>query len=1184
MHRDSKLRTPCTYRAELLAESRARAELFAARTTPTPRTDRELSFGEASPSRLWGFFKLMLMIACFVAMHLLAIAFVQHPTISGLIECRNFAPEWACNSLGYASSTVETALSHELPAVNTFTVEPGAPDMSQVPHDLRHGDGGGNAWALLMPMLLCLTLIAHSAYATTKFARGRLPHAPSWPRFPLQASWRNLGLGRPQDPLRATPTTRTTPSRTLRRRPPRYGDGTSSTSSSRFFATLGEAPLWLSICLLALEIGAYVVPGLAALSIQTLVINVLRHVLTNLRDVCYSYEATPVRVILRVSVNAVTAVLYLAASLLVNTVVSERPFVSAGDLWKCPYEHCMLAPPRQSYLGAVAATVYVAARSLLSRSGMDLSRWGGAAADRMSSKIPTETDPQNPDYSSSISAPRALHAIDPMRIAAERAKQLAAEEKQHGTEVELDSKRSRRGRRTTSGRKTASEAGHALLFGKPATKINLSTLICWAVIDSGCSWHCHPHAKDLINGRPCNDTMTGIDGKPQKVTCIGDLPALTRDHLGVWRRIIIKNVRCVPTFSDTLISVDQFWEDSQVDVIFNSTRCLAVPGKGDEPPLDIPFERKEKLYKWAFLPSNRHSSLQGKPTENSRALKATLHRPNSTSFFNALPPNEALELLHRRLHVGHDAIRKLGTFSQDIPSVISKGHAADCEHCKTANATRVPHPGKAYAPSHVGRLIHGDIAGPFKRSQHGFLYFLVLVDDHSRFKQVYFLKKKSEALARVKTFVAKLNSICNVGKPVAERVRIVGQLQLDNAGEFMSREFTEYLEDESIARTTCPPHVHQLNGVAERSIRSIMEIVRATREASECPIGFWPHLVEHAVDVLNRVTGPPRERGQEACAYEVVTGQKPKILNILPIGCRAYAVKPPSAYTKSGFEARAWAGVNLGRSSTIPGAYNIWLPSRGKLIQTSEVYFDESLYPWRPAGDQRIGAPTPTAAPPTDEHDISAGGGSNATAEAAPKAEAPTSLPESFASATRTAQNRVNTSIKVLLLFSGAYNRPDGIAQFARKLGLEVELFDNDAKTGGGANADITNDDVFDALRERIVRGEFALIWAAPPCSTFSISRFFESATSVDGGPPIVRTRTHIEGERFVPAKHRAELERANNIVVRTASLLLLAYRAGTQFVIENPSDRGDLTKPKSFIHAEHGPLWLMPAVQALAK
>lgn len=269
----------------------------------------------------------------------------------------------------------------------------------------------------------------------------------------------------------------------------------------------------------------------------------------------------------------------------------------------------MLAPPRQSYLGAVAATVYIAARSLLNRSGIDLSRWGGAAADRMSSKIPTETDPQNPDYSSSISAPRALHAIDPMRIAAERAKQLAAEEKQHGTEVELDSKRSRRGRRTTSGRKTASEAGHALLFGKPAIKINLSTLICWAVIDSGCSWHCHPHAKDLINGRPCNDTMTGIDGKPQKVTCIGDLPALTRDHLGVWRRIIIKNVRCVPTFSDTLISADQFWE-----------KTLRSTSSSTAPDASLYRERGTSLL-WTYPSSGRRNCTSGPscpPTDTPR--------------------------------------------------------------------------------------------------------------------------------------------------------------------------------------------------------------------------------------------------------------------------------------------------------------------------------------------------------------------------------------------------------------------------------------------------------------------------------------------------------------------------------------------------------------------------------------
>ena len=69
-----------------------------------------------------------------------------------------------------------------------------------------------------------------------------------------------------------------------------------------------------------------------------------------------------------------------------------------------------------------------------------------------------------------------------------------------------------------------------------------------------------------------------------------------------------------------------------------------------------------------------------------------------------------------------------------------------------------------------------------------------------------------------------------------------------------------------------------------------------------------------------------------------------------------------------------------------------------------------------------------------------------------------------------------------------------------------------------------------------------------------------------------------------MPNKHRAELDRANNVVARMCALLLLAHRAGTEFIIENPADRGDLTKPDLFINAEHGPLWLLPVACALAR
>ena len=72
-----------------------------------------------------------------------------------------------------------------------------------------------------------------------------------------------------------------------------------------------------------------------------------------------------------------------------------------------------------------------------------------------------------------------------------------------------------------------------------------------------------------------------------------------------------------------------------------------------------------------------------------------------------------------------------------------------------------------------------------------------------------------------------MNAISSIGKP--EPVRIVGQLHMDNAGEFLSGEFNEFLDSELITRTTCPPHVHQLNGVAERAIRSVIRSQHPTK-------------------------------------------------------------------------------------------------------------------------------------------------------------------------------------------------------------------------------------------------------------------------------------------------------------------------------------------------------------------
>eukprot|EP00965_Chrysotila_dentata_P024332 806101-Pleurochrysis_carterae.AAC.1 len=82
-------------------------------------------------------------------------------------------------------------------------------------------------------------------------------------------------------------------------------------------------------------------------------------------------------------------------------------------------------------------------------------------------------------------------------------------------------------------------------------------------------------------------------------------------------------------------------------------------------------------------------------------------------------------------------------------------------------------------------------------------------------------------------------------------------------------------------------------------------------------------------------------------------------MSILPFGCRAYAVKPRSAYSKTRMDSRAWVGINLGRSVRSPGAYHIWGPNSNRIVIASDVYFNERSFPWLPPSpaDHAIASP-----------------------------------------------------------------------------------------------------------------------------------------------------------------------------------------------------------------------------------
>lgn len=98
----------------------------------------------------------------------------------------------------------------------------------------------------------------------------------------------------------------------------------------------------------------------------------------------------------------------------------------------------------------------------------------------------------------------------------------------------------------------------------------------------------------------------------------------------------------------------------------------------------------------------------------------------------------------------------------------------------------------------------------------------------------------------------------------------------------------------------------------------------------------------------------------------------------------------------------------------------------------------------------------------------------------------------------------------MLLLFSGPYNRPDGIAALLQRWGVNVSSQSITAPTLWRLRThDLLNDSFFTELFRKAKDGHFLAIFAAPPCITYSVARYFQPKGTKTGAPP-VRSRTHI--------------------------------------------------------------------------
>ncbi|KAL0741957.1 hypothetical protein Bca4012_083470 [Brassica carinata] len=367
---------------------------------------------------------------------------------------------------------------------------------------------------------------------------------------------------------------------------------------------------------------------------------------------------------------------------------------------------------------------------------------------------------------------------------------------------------------------------------------------------------------------------------------------------------IIRDVFLVPKLGKSLLSIPQMITNGY-QVTFKGSKCIIHDQVGRKIG-EIPMVNKSFHIKWS--------------SSEDTAMVAN---------------NEAAELWHNRL--GHTCYTNL-KIMQEKEMVVGlpkfKTSQEGCESCILSKHCRNPFPKESETRS-KGRLelIHSDVCGPMQNaSLSGSRYILTFIDDATRMVWVYFLKAKSEVFPTFKKFknLVENQVDCRIKK-----------LRTDHGTEYLSREFTNFSEENGIERQLTATYSPQQNGVSERRNRSLVEMARAMIKHKNMPLKFWAEAVHTAAYVQNRTT---TRALKNITPLEAWNGTNPSVNHMKVFGSICYVHIPDEKRRK--WDEKSKKAIFVGYSSQTKG-YRVYMLERKKIEISRDVIFEErSKWDW----------------------------------------------------------------------------------------------------------------------------------------------------------------------------------------------------------------------------------------------
>ncbi|CAI5994415.1 unnamed protein product [Closterium sp. NIES-64] len=307
-------------------------------------------------------------------------------------------------------------------------------------------------------------------------------------------------------------------------------------------------------------------------------------------------------------------------------------------------------------------------------------------------------------------------------------------------------------------------------------------------------------------------------------------------------------------------------------------------------------------------------------------------------------------LWHHRL--GHPSLPRLrGMASRYLVSGLPRSlpplppePAPTCVPCVEGRQRAAPH-SYEFPPTEAPlQTLHMDVWGPARVCGQGHeRYFLLVVDDYSRYTMVFPLRSKGDVtevlIDWIRAASLQLRESFGSDFPVL-------RLHSDRGGEFSSARLGAFCRAQGIRQTFTLPASPQQNGIAERRIGMVMDVARTSMIHAAAPHFLWPFAVQYEAHQLNL---QPWVSLPETSPTLRWTGKVGDASAFWVWGSQAF-VRDLSADKLS---PRAVPCVFLGFLPDAPG-WQFYHPTSRRVLSSQDVTFNESvpyyrLFPYRAA-------------------------------------------------------------------------------------------------------------------------------------------------------------------------------------------------------------------------------------------